>query len=303
VSQYSPFGSITIGQYLPYGSLVHRLDPRAKIVIFIMLVAMVAFTDSYTGSAVLLAALLGALYLSRTPLRFALQGLRPALPWIAIFATLQLVFYRGQYGPGTCQELWHLGSFVITTCALRQVGLMVPRLLGFMLLTSLLTLTTSTTELTHGLDSMLSPLKRLGFPAHELALVFAIALRFAPTLGSELERLMKAQASRGADFGEQGRMRFVQRTKNLLPLLVPLFLSALRRAEDLALAMEARGYTGGKGRTSFIELKALPMDFLALGLVTVFCLLVLFSDLRAVDRLIGITVANGVRAVLGLLAH
>lgn len=303
MSQYSPFGSITIGQYLPYGSLVHRLDPRAKIVIFAMLVAMVAFIDSYTGSAVLLAALLGAVFLSRTPLRFALQGLRPALPWIAIFATLQLLFYRGQYGSVTCQELWRLGPFVITTCALRQVGLMVPRLLGFMLLTSLLTLTTSTTELTHGLDSLLSPLKRLGFPAHELALVFAIALRFAPTLGGELERLMKAQASRGADFGEQGRLRFVQRTKNLLPLLVPLFLSALRRAEDLALAMEARGYTGGKGRTSFIELNALPRDFLALGLVTVFCLSVLWSDLRAIDGLIVVTVANGAKGVLGLLAH
>jgi energy-coupling factor transport system permease protein len=303
VSQYSPFASITIGQYLPYGSLVHQLDPRVKIVIFTMLVAMVAFIDSYTGSVVLLAALLGAVLLSRTPVRFALQGLRPALPWIAVFATLQLLFYRGPYGAGNCQELWRLGSLTITTCALRQVGLMVPRLLGFMLLTSLLTLTTSTTELTHGLDTLLSPLKRLGFPAHELALVFAIALRFAPTLGGELERIMKAQASRGADFGEQGRMRFVQRTKNLLPLLVPLFLSALRRAEDLALAMEARGYTGGRGRSCFVELKAVPRDFLALGLAAVFCLSVLLSDLRTIDGLVGLTVANCAGAVLRLLAR
>jgi energy-coupling factor transport system permease protein len=303
VSQYSPFGSITIGQYLPYGSLVHHLDPRAKIAIFTMLVAMVAFADSYAASALLLAALLVAVHLSRTPLRFTLQGLRPALPWIAIFATLQLLFYRGQYGSGTCQDLWRLGSFAITTCGLRQVGLMALRLLGFMLLTSLLTLTTSTTELTHGLESLLSPLKKLRFPAHELALVFAIALRFAPTLGGELERIMKAQASRGADFGEQGRMRFVQRTKNLLPLLVPLFLSALRRAEDLTLAMEARGYTGGKGRTSFIEFKALPRDFLVLALVTLFCLAIVLSDLRAIDGFIVDAVANGAKGILSLVAH
>lgn len=303
MSQYSPFGSITIGQYLPYGSLVHRLDPRAKIVIFTMLVAMVAFADSYAASALLLAALLAAVRVSRTPLRFALQGLRPVLPWIALFATLQLLFYRGQYGSGTCQELWRLGAFAITTCALRQVGLMVLRLLEFMILTSLLTLTTSTTELTHGLERLLSPLKRLGFPAHELSLVFAIALRFAPTLGGELERIMKAQASRGANFGEQGRMRFVQRTKNLLPLLVPLFLCALRGAEDLALAMEARGYTGGKGRTSFIELKALPRDFLALACVTLFCLAIVLSDLRAIDGFVVVTVANCANGVLGLVAH
>jgi energy-coupling factor transport system permease protein len=303
VSQFSPFGNITIGQYLPSGSLVHRIDPRVKILIFSVLVALVAFADSYTASVLLLAALLGTVYLSRTPLRFALQGLRPALPWIALFATLQLVFYRGQYVTGTCQELWRLGLVTITSCAVRQVGLMGLRLLEFMLLTSLLTLTTSTTELTHGLESLLSPLQRLRFPAHELALVFAIALRFAPTLGGELERIMKAQASRGADFGEQGRMRFVRRTRNLLPLLVPLFLSALRRAEDLTLAMEARGYTGGRGRTSFIELRALPRDYLALGLVLLFCLLILLPHLKAVDGLIVVAIGPCARGIFGALVH
>ncbi len=303
MTQYSLFGSITIGQYLPSGSLLHRLDPRAKIVMFTILVALVAFADSYSASALLLTALLGVVYLSRTPLRFALQGLRPALPWIAVFASLQLLFYRGQYGAGSCQELWRMGFVAITTCGLRQVGLMALRLLEFMLLTSLLTLTTSTTELTHGLESLLSPLRRLRFPAHELALVFAIALRFAPTLAGELERIMKAQASRGADFGEQGRMRFVQRTKNLLPLLVPLFLSALRRAEDLTLAMEARGYTGGRGRTSFIEFHALPRDYLALGLVFLFGLSILVSDFRAIDGLVAVAIGNGARGMLCLLAH
>jgi energy-coupling factor transport system permease protein len=190
--------------------------------------------------------------------------------------------------------MWSWGFVNITTCSVKLITIMVLRLLSLMLLTSLLTLTTSTTELTHGLDRLLSPLKRLRFPAHELALVFTIALRFAPTLADELERIMKAQASRGADFGEQGRLRFVQRTVNLLPLMVPLFLSALRRAEDLALAMEARGYTGGRGRTSFIQLKSVPRDYFALALVFLFCASILLYDFATLD-------ARAVSTVSGLV--
>ena len=303
MTDYSVFRHVTIGQYLPYGSPVHHLDPRVKIVIFALLVGVVAFANSFSASVLLPLVLLGIVYLSRTPLRYALQGLRQALPWIVIFATLQLLFYRGQYEPGTCSVIWSWGFINITSCSVRLVTLMVPRLLEFMILISLLTLTTRTTELTHGLERLLSPLKRLRFPAHELALVFAIALRFAPTLAGELERIMKAQASRGADFGEQGRMRFVQRTKNLLPLLVPLFLSALRRAEDLALAMEARGYTGGKGRTSLIQLKALPRDYLALALVCVFCAAIVLGDWKALDSYVVSTVSDGVRGMSSLFAH
>ena len=303
MSQFSPFGSLTIGQYLPLESPVHRLDPRAKIVIFAVLVTLVAFADSYLASLLLLGLLLSVVRISKTPLRFALQGLRPALPWIALFATLQLLFYRGQYAAGACQPVWSWGVLTVTTCGIRQIGLMALRLLQFMLLISLLTLTSSTTELTHGLESLLAPLKRMRFPAHELALVFAIALRFAPTLAGELERLTKAQASRGADFGEQGRMRFVRRTKNLLPLLVPLFLCALRRAEDLTLAMEARGYTGGRGRTSLIELKASPRDYLAVVLVLLFCLGILAANLRATEGLIAASVAHWAKGVFGLLAR
>jgi energy-coupling factor transport system permease protein len=273
MTEYSAFGQLTIGQYLPYGSLVHRLDPRAKLVMFTLLVCAVTFANSYTASVVLLAVLLGVVRLSRTPLRYALQGLRPALPWIAIFALLQLLFYRNPYGP------------------------------EFMILISLLTLTTRTTELTHGLERLLSPLKRVRFPAHELALVFAISLRFAPTLAGELERIMKAQASRGADFGEQGRLGFIRRTRNLLPLLVPLFLSALRRAEDLTLAMEARGYTGGRGRTSFIQLKALPSDYLALALVSSLCAIILLGDLGSIDRQVFTAVSDCVSSVFGVVRH
>ncbi len=303
MTDYSAFRYLTIGQYLPYGSLVHHLDPRAKIVMFSLLVAAVTFANSFTASVILLVSLLGVVRLSRTPLRFVLQGLRPALPWIAVFTLLQLLFYHNPYGPKVCSTIWTWGFVDITTCAIRQIGLMILRLLEFMTLISLLTLTTSTAELTHGLERLLSPLERLRFPAHELALVFAIALRFAPTLAVELERIMKAQASRGADFGEGGRLAFIQRTRALLPLLVPLFVSALRRAEDLTLAMEARGYAGGRGRTSYLQLRALPRDYLALALVGVFCAAILFSALDALDGLILSTTSAWAREVFFHVVH
>lgn len=303
MSAFSTFRYITIGQYLPYGSLVHRLDPRVKLIMFALLVAAVAFADSYAASLLLLAALLSIVYLSRVPVRYALQGLRPALPWIAIFATLQLLFYKGRYGPEICSAIWSWSFIDITTCSLRLIAIMVLRLLEFMILISLLTLTTSTTELTHGLESLLSPLKRLRFPAHELSLVFTIALRFVPTLAEELEKIMKAQASRGADFGEQGRLRFVQRTRKLIPLLVPLFLSALRRAEDLSLAMEARGYVGGRARTSLVLLKSAPRDYLALALVSSFCGLILIYDFTTLDGLVVTTLGNLVKSAFFFIAR
>ena len=301
MSEFSAFRNITIGQYLPYGSAVHRLDPRAKIVMFLVLVAAVAVTDSYAATLLLLMALLSIVYLSRVPVRYALQGLRPALPWIAIFATLQLLFFKGRYGPEVCSPIWSWGFIDVTTCSVRLIVLMVLRLFEFMILISLLTLTTSTTELTHGLEMLLSPLKRLRFPAHELAMVFTIALRFVPTLAEELEKIMKAQASRGADFGEQGRLGFVKRTRNLIPLIVPLFLSALRRAEDLSLAMEARGYVGGQGRTSFIQLKSVPRDYVALVAVLCFCAFVLLYDFTVLDRLVVGSFADLARAAVAFL--
>lgn len=300
MSEFTSFRHITIGQYLPYGSPVHRLDPRAKIVMFVSLVGAVAFADSYSASVLLLMALLFMVYLSRVPVRYALQGVRPALPWIAIFATLQLLFYKGGSGATACSAVWGWAFIEITTCSLRLITIMVLRLLEFMIVISLLTFTTSTTELTHGLDRLLSPLKRLRFPAHELALVFTISLRFAPTLAQELEKIMKAQASRGADFGEQGRLRFIQRTRNIIPLMVPLFLNALRRAEDLSLAMEARGYMGGQGRTSFIQLRSLPRDYVALTLVFCFCLFILLFDFTVLDGLVLDAVGNLARAALSL---
>jgi energy-coupling factor transport system permease protein len=136
-----------------------------------------------------------------------------------------------------------------------------------------------------------------------LAMVFTIALRFVPTLAEELEKIMKAQASRGADFGEQGRLRFVQRTRNLIPLMVPLFLSALRRAEDLSLAMEARGYVGGRGRTSFIQLQSGPQDYLALALVLAFSAFILLYDFAALDGLVVGAFGSLVQGIVSLIGR
>jgi len=271
---------VTIGQYLPGDSLLHRLDPRAKLLAFLLLVTAVTFTPSYLGNALLLATILVLILLSRISVRYALQGLRPAVPMIAVLAVMQLLFLGDFYIPSTgLRTLLRWGPIHITTGGVQLVVVSICRLVELMLLVSLLTLTTTLTELTHGMESLMSPLARFGFPAHELSLIAIIALRFVPILAQELETIVKAQASRGADFGRGGRLHFVRRTRQLLPLLVPLFLDAFRRAEDLILAMEARCYMGGRGRTHLVRFRSSPRDYLAvivLGLYTAFMLMYKF---------------------------
>lgn len=271
---------VTIGQYLPGDSLPYQLDPRAKLVGFLLLIAAVAFTSSYLGNAILLTVAFILILISQIPIRYALQGLQPAIPIIVFFAVLQLLFLGEFYIPPTgLRTLFRWGFIHITTGSVQLVVVSICRLIELLLLVSLLTLTTTTSELTHGMESLMSPLARFGLPVHELALVLTIALRFVPILALELETVMKAQASRGADFGGRGRLRFMQRTRHLLPLLVPLFIDALRRAEDLILAMEARCYVGGRGRTHLIQFRSRPRDYLVviiLGIYTAFMLIYKF---------------------------
>ena len=271
---------VTIGQYLPGNSLLHRLDPRAKLLAFLLLVTAITFTPSYLGNALLLATVLALILLSRISVRYALQGLRPAVPMIAVLAVMQLLFLGDFYIPSAgLRTLLRWGPIHITTGGVQLVVVSICRLVELMLLVSLLTFTTTLTELTHGMESLMSPLARFGFPAHELSLIATIALRFVPILAQELETIVKAQASRGADFGRGGRLHFVRRTRELLPLLVPLFLDAFRRAEDLILAMEARCYMGGRGRTHLVRFRSSPRDYLAiivLGLYTAFMLMYRF---------------------------
>lgn len=255
--------NITIGQYLPTGSIIHRLDPRLKLLAFIALVGAITFETSYTGNVVLLLFIAALLVVARIPLGYALSGLKPALPVLILLALLQIVFYTEGFATGpNCHALVRWWRITVTNCSLQLALVSAARFVELLMLTSLLTLSTSTTELTHGTEQLMSPFQRFGFPAHELALTLTIALRFVPTFAEELERIMKAQVSRGADLGQRGRLRFIQQTRALLPLIVPLFLGAFRRAEDLVLAMEARCYMGGQGRTHYTELRAVPTDYL-----------------------------------------
>jgi len=272
--------NITVGQYIPGNSLLYLLDPRAKLVGFFLLIAAVAFTPSYLGNAILLAVALALILISQVPVRYALQGLRPTIPIIVFFTIMQLLFLGEFYiPPAGLRTIFRWGFIHITTGSVQLVVVSICRLIELLLLVSLLTLTTTTTELTHGAESLMSPLAKFGFPAHELALVLTIALRFVPILALELETIMKAQASRGADLGRRGRLRFIQQTRQLLPLLVPLFIDALRRAEDLILAMEARCYVGGRGRSHLIQFRSRPRDYLVvitLGIHTAFMLMYKF---------------------------
>jgi energy-coupling factor transport system permease protein len=278
-SEFELLGRVTIGQYLPTASPVHRLDPRVKLVMVILLIAAVTVGHSLTAVAILLLVMVFGLRIARIPVRFALAGLRPMLPFLLVLALLQ-VFAIPQY---SAEAVWHWGIVTVTDRGLLAGILLVARFCTIVLGLSLFSFSTTTTELTHGVEHLLRPLQPLGLPAHEFALMVNIAIRFLPTLAEEAERLMKAQASRGADFG-RGQGSFLQRTRRLLPLLVPLFLVSLRRADELIEAMEARCYIGGKGRTYLIHLKARAADYVAALGAAVLTALALWLSVRNADQ-------------------
>ncbi|MDE3087873.1 MAG: energy-coupling factor transporter transmembrane protein EcfT [Chloroflexota bacterium] len=273
--------NITIGQYLALGSFVHKMDPRVKLLSFALLVAAITFSATYTANAILLVVVFALVPLSKVPIRYAVSGLKPAIPIVLLLAGLQIFFYTSAFAGGqNCASFFRWGPIDSNTCGVQLAIVSAARFIELLVLTSLLTFSTTITELTRGTEQLLAPLQRFNFPAHELALTMTIALRFVPTFAEELERIMKAQVSRGADLGGQGRLRFIQQTRALLPLIVPLFLSALRRAEELILAMEARCYVGGKGRTHFLEFTTKPSDWIAFAAVIAFAVAVLFVPFR-----------------------
>jgi energy-coupling factor transport system permease protein len=264
VEDFELMRQITIGQYLPTGSLLHRLDPRTKILGIGLLVIAVVALRSLAGLFATLIIILGCVALARVPLSFATASLRPALPILLFLAVLQLLFGWGSRG-ANCPTLWSMWVFRLTACSVIAVLSMLVRLSSLILLTGLLSMTSTLSELTHGIESLLRPFWRVGLPAHELALTFTLALRFVPTLAEELEKLLKAQAARGADIRLGSNP--VQRVRHFLPVLVPLFLTTLRRGDALAEAMEARGYNGSLGRTQYIQLGFKQADAFAIGLV------------------------------------
>ena len=254
---------ITIGQYVKGDSILHRLDPRTKI--FGMLAIMVALfvVNQWFGLVYAGVVVMAILLASKVPLKFYFRGIRPLL-FILVFTALIQIFFT----PGTV--LWQWKFLHITTEGIRMAVFLCVRLILLVMTTSVLTLTTTPIVLTDAVENLLSPFKRIGVPAHELAMMMTIALRFIPTLIDETDKIMKAQAARGASFAEGGLM---DRARALLPILVPLFLSAINRANELAMAMEARCYHGGEGRTRLHELRYETRDRVA-GIVLVAILVV-----------------------------
>ena len=241
---------ITLGQFFPGNSFLHKLDPRTKLLLTLGLIVVVFVSHGFVGFGLILAFVLAATALSGLKLKFLLRGLKP------IFFIVAFTFVLNVFFQTTGNVLVQLGFLKITDEGLRMA------LLVFC--TQLLTLTTSPIALTDGLESLLGPLKKVRFPVHEIAMMMSIALRFIPTLMDEADKIMKAQTARGADF-ESGNL--IQRAKAMVPLLVPLFVGAFRRAEELAMAMEARCYRGGEGRTRMRTLRYSGRDALAGGLL------------------------------------
>lgn len=251
---------ITLGQYFPGDTVVHRLDPRTKLLMVIVYIVALFLAKWVVSYAVMLAFLVTAVALSRIRPRALFKGLKPLL-FIIIFTAIINVFYtKGD----VLVQFW---IFKITREGLVNAGFLVLRIVMLVTGTFLLTYTTSPIALTDGLESLLSPLKAIHFPVHELALMMSIALRFIPTLIEETDKIMSAQKARGADF-DSGNI--FQRAKALLPILVPLFVSAFRRADELAVAMESRCYHGGEGRTRLKQLEMHSCDAWALVLGCVF---------------------------------
>lgn len=252
---------ITIGQYLPGNSFLHHLDPRTKIIGILLYMITLFMINNFVGLGSMLAVSLFLVLLSRIPVRFFLKGLKPIAFIVVLTVSLQMFMTPGEI-------VWQWGFLKITVEGIRQAIFMGTRLILLVSITSILTLTTTPIALTDGIETLLKPFQRFGVPAHELAMMMTIALRFIPTLIEETEKIMRAQSARGADF-ESGNL--MERAKAMIPLLVPLFLGAFKRADELAMAMEARCYHGGDQRTRLKALCYSKYDLVAVaGLFIIF---------------------------------
>ncbi len=252
---------ITLGQYFPGNSPIHRMDPRAKLLVLVGYIVALFIVKSWVGYSLCFALLALSVKLSQVPLKALVRGMKP-LVFILVFTGVLNVFFT----PGET-VLFRFWVVTVTVEGMVRAVYMIVRILMLVSATFLLTYTTSPIALTDGLESLLSPLKKLHLPVHELAMMMCIALRFIPTLIEETDKIMSAQRSRGADF-ETGSI--MERVKALIPILVPLFISAFRRADELATAMECRCYHGGEGRTKMKLLRYQRLDFVAFGVCILF---------------------------------
>ena len=256
------FDSITLGQYYQTDSLLHRLDPRVKLVgTFVYLISLFV-VDSFAGYLAAALFLAAMIMLSNVPFRYIVRGMKTIVFLLMITVVFNLFLTPGEV-------IWQAGIFKITREGLTFAIKMAVRLSLLILGSSIMTLTTTPTQLTDALESLLRPLKKVHVPVHEIAMMMSIALRFIPILMEETDKIMKAQIARGADFESRN---IIKKIKSMVPLLVPLFISAFRRANDLAMAMEARCYRGGEGRT-----KMKPLVYQAKDRIAYLVLLAFFA--------------------------
>ena len=256
---------ITLGQYFPGNTVLHRMDPRTKILLTVFYIAALFLCKHLPSYLVLMAVLAAAVAVSKVGIKAVIRGMKPIVVIIVITGVLNLF-----YTPG--REIWRWGFLKITVEGIWTAIYMILRIAMLITCTFLLTYTTSPILLTDGLEKLMAPLKKLKVPVHELAMMMSIALRFIPTLIEETDKIMSAQKARGADF-DSGNL--IQKAKALIPLLVPLFISAFRRADELAVAMECRCYHGGEGRTRMRVLRFRSFDFIGLAIGAALVVLVL----------------------------
>ncbi len=260
---------ITLGQYYPVKSVLHRMDPRMKLIIMVLYIVMIFFIKTFIGFGIVLIFLALTIALSHVPLLKVLKSLKVIIILVIFTVVMSVLFYNG-----TAEDLiWSAGILKIYKEGLLNAGRMALRLVFLVLGPTMLTFTTTPVELTDGLESLLKPLSYIKFPVHELAIIMSIALRLIPTLVEETDKIQSAQKARCADF-ESGNI--FKRAKAMIPVLIPLFVSSFRRADDLADAMDSRCYRGAKGRTRMKKLKVHFRDFAALFVMCVFFFAVLW---------------------------
>lgn len=257
--------NISIGQYLPFDTFIHRLDPRVKIVGVFLYIITIFFVDDFYGYIPFVILLIAMLAVAKIPIKSVLKSLKPVIFIIIITGLINLITTPGR-------TIFEIGPVTVTEEGIYRTGFTVLRLILIILSTSVLTYTTSPMELTYGLEKLFSPLKKFGFPAGELAMMISISLRFIPTLFDEAQKIRMAQMARGADF-ESGNI--INRAVSMIPLLVPLFINSFKRSDDLATAMEARMYRIGHDRTKLNEINMGRVDWLVISLFSLFCIVVI----------------------------
>lgn len=265
--------NIVFGRYMPIDSAIHRLDPRTKILGLFLLIIAIFIPAGVLGYALLGLIILDCVYLSKLKISYIMKAMKPMLFMMVFLLIVNvLVVHTGDL-------LWNIAGLKIYSDAVFQTLYIVVRLLFMVTMTTILTATTKPLDLTLGIEDLLTPLKRIGVPAHEIAMMISIALRFIPTLIEEAQRIMKAQKSRGVDL-EEGK--FMEKVRSIVSLIVPLFISAFQRAEDLANAMEARGYVPDKKRTRYKQLAMHLNDYYTLGfaiVVLILCIMIMVSSI------------------------